>query len=161
MVEDNLVSHKYGRVIFTGGEVTLENKLFPFVELARDSGAFRHVRVQTNGRRLADPDYARALIEAGVNELFVSLHGDTAALHDAIAQREGSFDELVRGLDNARALGVRLITNTVMRRKNAGALPGIVDLAHAHGVGRMELWNYLPDAGPGRRVGPHRVARRS
>src|SRR5262249_6189682 len=99
IVEENVRSRKYDRVIFTGGEVTLEKSLVQFVELARSSGAFRHVRLQTNGRKLAEAEYTRALVEAGLDEFFVSLHGDTAALHDRITQRPGSFDELIRGLD--------------------------------------------------------------
>ena len=141
---ENLRSGKYDRVIFTGGEVTLEKSLFQFVAHARDSGAFRHVRLQTNGRKLADPIFARELVEAGVDEFFVSLHGDTAVLHDRITQRPGSFDELVRGLENLAAQPVRRITNTVAHRTNMHAFAGIVDIAERYGVGEMEFWNYLP-----------------
>ncbi len=144
IVDENLRSRKYDRVIFTGGEVTLEKSLVQFVELARGSGAFRHVRLQTNGRKLADADYARGLVDAGLDEFFVSLHGDTAALHDRITQRPGSFDELIRGLDNLAQHPVRRITNTVVHRTNATAFADIVNVAHAHGVSEMEFWNYLP-----------------
>ena len=144
IVQDNLHSHKYDRVVFTGGEVTLEKSLFDFVRLARDSGAFQHVRLQTNGRKLADPAFTARLVEAGVDEFFVSLHGDTAALHDAITQRPGSYDELIRGLENLAAQPVRRITNTVVHRTNMHAIARIVDVAHVHGVAEMEFWNYLP-----------------
>jgi len=141
---DNLRSQKYDRVIFTGGEVTLEKSLLQFVTHARTSGAFRHVRLQTNGRKLADPAFTEELVDAGIDEFFVSLHGDTAALHDRITQRPGSFDELVRGLENLARHPVRRITNTVVHRANIGAFEGIVDVAHARGVSEMEFWNYLP-----------------
>ncbi len=144
IVQDNLHSHKYDRVVFTGGEVTLEKSLFDFVRLARDSGAFHHVRLQTNGRKLADAAFAAELVEAGIDEFFISLHGDTAALHDAITQRPGSYDELIRGFENLAAQPVRLITNTVLHRTNMSAIARIVDVAYAHGVGEMEFWNYLP-----------------
>jgi cyclic pyranopterin phosphate synthase len=141
---ENLRSHKYDRVIFTGGEVTLEKSLLQFVEHARASGAFRHVRLQTNGRKLADAGYTSSLVDAGIDEFFVSLHGDTAALHDAVTQRPGSFGELVRGFENLATHPVRRITNTVVHRTNIGAFEGIVGVAHAHGVSEMEFWNYLP-----------------
>jgi cyclic pyranopterin phosphate synthase len=144
IVEENLRSRKYDRVVFTGGEVTLEKSLFQFVEHARASGAFRHVRLQTNGRKLADPAFTQSLVDAGIDEFFVSLHGDTADLHDRITQRPGSFDELVRGLENLAAQPVRRITNTVVHRTNMDAFEGIVAIAHAHGVSEMEFWNYLP-----------------
>jgi cyclic pyranopterin phosphate synthase len=144
LTEENLRSQKYDRVIFTGGEVTLEKSLVQFIAHARASGAYRHVRLQTNGRKLADPEYTQSLIDAGLDEFFVSLHGDTAALHDRITQRPGSFDELVRGFENLARHPVRRITNTVVHRTNIGAFEGIVDVAHAHGVSEMEFWNYLP-----------------
>lgn len=142
--DENLRSRKYDRVIFTGGEVTLEKALFQFVERARSSGAFRHVRLQTNGRRLADPEYTCALVDAGIDEFFVSIHGDTAALHDRITQRAGSFDELILGFENLARHAVRRITNTVVHRTNIDAFEGIVEVAHHHGVSEMEFWNYLP-----------------
>jgi len=144
IVEENQRSHKYDRVVFTGGEVTLEKSLFQFVEHARKSGAFRHVRLQTNGRKLADPAFTKSLVDAGIDEFFVSLHGDSADLHDRITQREGSFDELVRGLANLATQPVRRITNTVVHRTNARAFEGIVGIAHTYGVSEMEFWNYLP-----------------
>lgn len=144
ITEENLHSRKYDRVLFTGGEVTLEKSLLQFVEHARRSGAYRHVRLQTNGRKLADAEYTRTLVDAGIDEFFVSLHGDTAALHDAITQRPGSYDELVRGLEHLARHPVRRITNTVLHRTNIGAFTGIVAVASAHGVSEMEFWNYLP-----------------
>ncbi|HEY3498536.1 MAG TPA: radical SAM protein [Polyangiaceae bacterium] len=144
LIEENRRSAKYQRVIFTGGEVTLEKSLPSYVRAARDSGSFRYLRLQTNGRRLADPAYAKALVADGLNEFFVSIHGHDASSHDAITQRPGSFDELVQGLDHLRALDVRIITNTVMVRSNVGSLSPIVELAALRGVSRMEFWNYLP-----------------
>lgn len=144
IAEENLRSQKYDRVIFTGGEVTLEKSLLQFVTHARDSGAFRHVRLQTNGRKLADPAFTKELVDSGIDEFFVSLHGDTAALHDRVTQRPGSFDELISGFQNLQAHPVRRITNTVVHSTNAGAFEGIVDVAHVHGVSEMEFWYYLP-----------------
>src|SRR5688572_11568506 len=73
LIEENRRSAKYERVIFTGGEVTLEKSLPSYVRAARDSGSFRYLRLQTNGRRLADPAYAKELVADGLNEFFVSI----------------------------------------------------------------------------------------
>ncbi|MBZ0120157.1 MAG: radical SAM protein, partial [Sandaracinaceae bacterium] len=139
---DNERSGRYERVIFTGGEVTLEARLFDFLAEAR--GRFAHVELQTNGRRLADRDFARRLREAGADELFVSLHGPSAKVQDFISQREGSFDEAVRGLENARALGYDVTSNTVMSTDNVHCLSEMPELLSRLGVRRMELWGYLP-----------------
>jgi len=143
-VEDNVRSQRYRRVTFTGGEVTLERKLFDYIELARASASFEHIRLQTNGRLLADASFARRLVDAGVDEFFVSLHGHDAATQDYISQRPGSFDEAIRGLQNLSELGVCVMTNTVLTTLNQPHLAAIVDAVRPFQPVRMEWWNYLP-----------------
>src|SRR5262249_4708486 len=141
IASENQRSGKYGRVIFTGGEVTLEKSLPEFLRCARDSGGFRHIRLQTNGRKLSDPAFARVLVDDGVDELFLSLHGPDAATQDAIAQRPGGFAETMAGLENLRGLPVRLITNTVVHPANLPGLAAIVDAVQPFSPARMEFWN--------------------
>ncbi len=143
-VEDNRENRRYRRVTFTGGEVTLEKRLFDYIAVARESGSFEHIRVQTNGRRLADRAFAEALIGAGVDELFVSIHGHDAATQDYISQRPGSFDEAMEGMRNVVALGACLMTNTVLTRLNQDHLADIVETVRPLRPVRMEWWNYLP-----------------
>jgi cyclic pyranopterin phosphate synthase len=143
-VEDNARQRRYRRVCFTGGEVTLEKKLFDYVAIARESRSFEHIRVQTNGRLLADMAFAQRLVEAGIDEYFVSLHGHDAATQDHISQRPGSFDEALAGIANLARLGVCLMTNTVITSLNAPHLVDVVQTVLPFHPVRMEFWNYLP-----------------
>lgn len=144
VVDDNGKAPRYRRVTFTGGEVTLEKKLLDYVDYAREHGGFEHIRVQTNGRLMANPAYAKKLVDRGIDEFFVSLHGHDAATQDGISQREGSFAEAMQGLRNLRALGVTLMTNTVLCSWNVAHLREIVELLAPLQPERMEFWNYLP-----------------
>jgi len=143
-VDDNARTRRYRRVCFTGGEVTLEKKLFEYVAIVRESKSFDHVRLQTNGRLLADMGYAERLVAAGIDEFFVSLHGADAATQDYISQRAGSFDEAIRGLENLTKLGVCMMTNSVITSINVDQLADIVETVRAFKPVRMEFWNYLP-----------------
>ncbi|MDB5214079.1 MAG: radical domain protein, partial [Myxococcaceae bacterium] len=143
-VEDNARTRRYRRVCFTGGEVTLEKKLFDYIAIVRESKSFEHVRVQTNGRLLSDMAFARRMVAAGVDEFFVSLHGHDATTQDYISQRSGSFDEALRGIANLAELGVCLMTNTVINSINVAHLADIVDTVGIFRPVRMEFWNYLP-----------------
>ena len=143
-VRDNQERPRYRRVTFTGGEVTLESKLFDYIACARDSNSFEHIRLQTNGRLLADPAFARELVDAGVDEYFVSLHGHDAKTQDYISQRAGSFDEAIAGMANLVDLGVCLMTNTVLTTLNQHHLADIVETVRRFSPTRMEWWNYLP-----------------
>lgn len=143
-VDDNAKGPRYRRLIFTGGEVTLEPRLFEYLSYARQSTGFEHIRLQTNGRKLSDISFARRLVEAGVDEFFVSLHGPDAACQDYISQRAGSFEEAMAGLRNLRELGVCIMTNTVLTTLNVDRLGDLVDVVAPLSPARMEFWNYLP-----------------
>lgn len=143
-VDRNRSAPRYRRVTFTGGEVTLEKRLFDYVNYARESGGFDHIRLQTNARLLEDEAFTASLIAAGVDEFFVSLHGFDAATQDHISQRPGSFDEAMRGIANIRKLGACLLTNTVLTTLNVDCLADIVETVRPFQPERMEFWNYLP-----------------
>jgi len=147
VVADNAKAPRYKRVTFTGGEVTLDHRLFDYVAVARESGSFEHIRVQTNGRLMANKAFAERLVDAGIDEYFVSLHGHDAETQDYISQRKGSFDEAIAGLEHLHAMadrGVVIMTNTVMTTLNAAVLPDIVETVRRFDPARMEFWNYLP-----------------
>jgi pyruvate-formate lyase-activating enzyme len=134
------------RVIFSGGEVTLDDRLIDYVRVARAIPGVEHVRLQTNAIRLIRRDRLDALREAGVDEFFVSLHGHDAELCDALTQHKGSFRAIVAGLEAIVASGATLITNTAIVEANYRHLRGIVELAAPFGPRSMEFWNYWPRA---------------
>ncbi len=144
VVADNTKAPRYRRVTFTGGEVSLDKSLFDYLAVARESGSFDHIRIQTNGRPMADEAFTQKLVDAGVDEFFVSLHGADAKTQDYISQREGSFDEAMRGLANLRKHDVVVMTNTVLTTLNAHQLPEIVETVRHIAPTRMEFWYYLP-----------------
>jgi MoaA/NifB/PqqE/SkfB family radical SAM enzyme len=132
-------------IIFTGSEVTLRPDLPEWARLARRHG-FEHVRIQTHGMRLANPDYCRELVDAGIDEYFVSVTAADAATHDAITEIPGSFAKTVRGLDNLDAFEhVTSLTNTVVTKRSYRQLPRLVQrLGHLKNLARMDFWNFWP-----------------
>jgi len=112
-------------VLFTCGEPTWHPALPDFVALARDRGVPR-IALITNGRRLADDAYLRDLVARGLNKLAISVHGHTAAVHDALTRRPGSFAEVARGLANVARLraegaggaALHVTLNAVITRQN-------------------------------------------
>lgn len=118
------------KVTLTGGEPTLHPELIRYVRLAK-SLSRRPVLMQTNAIRLADPELTRALADAGLDEAFVSLHGATAAVSDAVTSAPGTFDKTVRGIDQLVACGVAVQLNFVICRANLHELPAWVALIAA------------------------------
>ena len=141
----NAAERRWKGLILTGSEVTLRDDLPELARRIRASG-FEHVRIQTHGVRLASESYCRELVEAGIDEFFVSVTAADAATHDAITQVPGAFDRMLRGLENLDAMqGVTTLTNTVITRLSYQQLAAVVErLGHLRRLAQMEFWNYWP-----------------
>jgi MoaA/NifB/PqqE/SkfB family radical SAM enzyme len=145
LLAHNAEHRRWKGLILTGSEITLSRELPEMARKARASG-FQHVRIQTHGMHLADEAYCRELIDAGVDEYFVSVTGPDAATHDAITTVAGSFDKTLQGLENLdRFDGVVTLTNTVVTRLSFSLLPAVVNrLSHLRHLAQMEFWVYFP-----------------
>jgi len=145
ILADNARRRQWKGLTLTGAEVTLRRDLPDMARAARASG-FEHVRIQTHGMRLADMDYCRELVEAGIDEYFVSVTAADAATHDAITGVSGSFERTVRGLENLDTFPqVATLTNTVITRLSYRQLPAVVRrLGHLRRLVQMEFWSYWP-----------------
>lgn len=141
----NLIHRKWKGLILTGSEITLHRDLPEWVHMARSSG-FEKIRIQTHGMRLGSEDYCTELVEAGVNEFFISVAAADAETHDGITTVRGSFDKTLRGLEILdRTPGVVTITNTVVTERSYRQLPQLVArLAHLRQLAQMEFWFYFP-----------------
>ncbi len=114
-------------LVLSGGEPTLNPKLVDYVKLAKQVGV-RAVELQSNAIRLADAQLANDLVDAGVEQAMISLHGSTAAISDAITGAPGTFDQTVLGIDALSRTGVRLRLNFVFCQDNYADFPRLVDM---------------------------------
>jgi radical SAM protein with 4Fe4S-binding SPASM domain len=128
-------------VSFTGGEPTLRPGLPRLVRHAKGLGL--KANLISNGQRL-DERLTGELADAGLDSAQLSLEGEDAERHDALVGKAGAFDALWRGLENLRARGVRVHTNTTLTRRNVGQLEAIVDLAAERGLSRLTMNLVIP-----------------
>ena len=145
VLEDNAAHRRFKGLILTGSEITLHRDLPQWARLAREHG-FEHVRIQTHGMRLASRSYVKELVEAGVDEFFVSVASSDAETHDAITQVPGSFDKTIRGLELLEEFeNVTSITNSVVTSRSYRQLPALVErLRPLKRLAQMEFWFYFP-----------------
>ncbi|HEX9051073.1 MAG TPA: radical SAM protein [Anaeromyxobacter sp.] len=123
-------------VCFTSGEPTTRRELPTFVAWARELG-YPRVSLMTNGRRLAYAPYAAALLRAGLNRIYVSIHGHEARLHEGLTRAPGSFAQTVAGLRVVASLkrpGDQLHTSTVVNARNLPHLAEIYRFLRGLGV---------------------------
>lgn len=132
------------RIIFSGGKVTLDRRLAEYVKIARSLPQIEHVRIQTNAVRLGRADWLRAIMDAGVDEFFISIHGHNEEVCDALTRRKGSFRAIMAGIESVAASGATWITNTAIVDGNWQHLERIVELVGPYKPRSMEFWNYWP-----------------
>ena len=94
------------QVACTGGEPTLRGDLVELVDAAQ----WFVTRLNTNGRRLT-PELCKALYEASLDSVQVTLYSDKAAVHNALVGVDG-FGDTVAGIKNAVAAGLIVSVNT-------------------------------------------------
>lgn len=105
------------RIVLSGGEPTLNPKLLDYVRLARSVSPHR-LELQTNAVLLEDATLVESLVEAGLTQIFVSLHGSRAEISDAITGAPGTFARTVRGIDNLVKTRLLTVLNFVLCQGN-------------------------------------------
>lgn len=125
-------------LVLTGGEPMLHKNILGLVRAAKALG-FDPIQLQTNGRLLSYDRAIEAVVAAGVNEISPSLHGSTAAIHDALTRAPGSFEQSRDGIANAVSTGLPVVTNSVVVRDNVADLPALVALLAELGVRNAQL----------------------
>jgi radical SAM protein with 4Fe4S-binding SPASM domain len=137
-------------IIFTGGEPTLHIDLPELIAHAERNGQI--TGLNTNARRLSDSNYVEKLVEAGLDHVQITLESSEAEVHDQMVQAKGAFTQTVKGLKNALASPLYVMTNTTMLRTNAETIPATLDFLAETGVPTIGL-NALIHAGRGVTVG--------
>lgn len=129
------------RVDFTGGEPTLHPDIVELVAHAKRLG-YETINLKTNGRKLANKDFLKKLVDAGLNQVLISVHGHTAEMHDALTQVKGSFTDAVKALENMVDLKVYFLTLTVLTTFNYKYLKEIVKFCYNFRKGHSFAYIY-------------------
>ncbi|MEX2143503.1 MAG: radical SAM protein [Anaerolineales bacterium] len=130
-VLDRLAGLGVPHLILTGGEATLHPDLPKVIEYADRLGMV--VGLNTNGRHIAHKPYMDELAAAGLNHVQVTLGSSRAEVHDAMMGAT-AFEQTVRGIENAAASRVHVITNTTLMRANMEHAEEIIDFIYSLGI---------------------------
>ncbi|MCS6799439.1 MAG: radical SAM protein [Myxococcota bacterium] len=117
---DDLVRRGYHGVILTGGEPTLHPDLPAIAAHARARGL--HVRMITNGSRLADPGFARRMAEAGLQLVHVSIYSVRPQVEARLRGTPGTLEKAFAAIEQAHRAGIEVNVNCVINALNADHL---------------------------------------
>ncbi len=132
------------RLHLTGGEPTIHKRFIDVLRLAKKLGM--RTSVGTIGTMLARPDFAAAAVPL-LDEALFSIHGPTAALHDTMAGRQGSFDRVTSALKTCLDVdpNFNAFVNTVVTTTNVEALPDTIEMADKLGAKLIVVSNLTPE----------------
>jgi MoaA/NifB/PqqE/SkfB family radical SAM enzyme len=141
---------------FTGGEPMLRPDLYRLLRHTKRLGMLTHLN--TNGT-LMDEAASRALLDAEVDSLNVSLDGATETTHDRIRGVSGAFSrtvEAIRRIDRMRreaGAPLRLKIVAVLSEDNVDEVPAYLQLGAKLGVDCVEFIPRQPfPEGPGKGI---------
>lgn len=125
-------------VDFIGGESTIRKDILELISYAKELG-FKTIKVTTNGRIFYYKDFAKKMVDNGLNGAIFSIHGHTAELHDFQTRSPGSFKQATQGIKNLQELGVYCETNTTISKLNYNFLPDMERLFIKLGIDNSEF----------------------
>ena len=129
---EDLAAMQVMNLVLTGGEPLAHPHFFELGARARELGFV--VRVKSNGHALRGSLARRVKEEIDPYIVEVSLHGASAAVHDRQTRVEGSFERLLRNLEEISAIGLRVKVNCTLTRWNEHELEAMFDLVDELGV---------------------------
>jgi organic radical activating enzyme len=139
---DDLVAREYFGVILTGGEPTLHPELPRIAEYARSRGL--HVRMITNGTRLADSEFAREMADAGLELVHVSVYSVRPKVEEKLRGTPGTLPKAFAAIENANRFGIEVNVNSVINKLNADHLDeNVAYFTLHHPYVRHFIWNNL------------------
>ena len=147
---DRLWELKIPHIVFTGGEPTLREDLPELIKHAEGNGQI--TGLNTNGRRLSDPEYLQTLIAAGLDHVQITLESHIPEIHDRMVAHAGAWDETVLGIRNAVNSRLFVMTNSTMLSINRAYIPDTLRYLGELGVPTIGL-NALIKSGKGKTVG--------
>lgn len=116
----------------TGGEPLVHPDFFAIGGRARELGFV--IRIKSNGHLLRGEVAQRLVDEVAPYQIDLSLHGATAATHDRQTRRVGSFDRLMKNIDEMRQLGLRLKLNCTLTSWNEHEVAEMFELTDRLGL---------------------------
>jgi MoaA/NifB/PqqE/SkfB family radical SAM enzyme len=136
-----------GSVVLEGwGESLLHRNLTDFIRLAKTAGP--EVGFVTSGMGLT-PDYARQIVDAGVDFMGFSLSGASEEKHNAI-RVNSDFNALIESIKTMKRLSMenplqkpRIHFVYLTLKNNVHEIPKLLDLAHEIGISEVVLLNII------------------
>lgn len=126
-----------------GGEPTIRKDLIDLINYAKRLG-YEQIAITTNGQMLSYYDYAKKLVEAGLNHIIFSIHSNNPEIHDFLTSNKGSWERAINGLKNIMKLKdegyeIYVGNNTVITKYNYDHMDKILEFLANLGINGQDF----------------------
>ncbi len=136
---------------FLGGEPSAYPHILDCMRLARDLG-YRRIALCTNGTRLANEDFLKSCLDAGLTRVTMSLHSHISEIEERLVGVPKILDkkiQAIKNLVNVRAQGFLkdgVSLNPVLCRPNAPHMEGYVRFFKSLGINDIRFNFIWPES---------------
>ena len=121
---------KRKELCISGTEPLAYSNIVDIVRCAKRIG-FSYINIRTSGVRLVDKQLVKALFESGVNRFDLPIYGHNFALHDSIVGKTGSFEKLIKAVENLKKYSeIEIVLHTVPLKQNYRVLHQLDEFVH-------------------------------
>ena len=137
---DKLAEAGVFRVFLTGGE-PLANPDFPTIyKYAKDIGLAPCV---SSNLYLLNSKLLEKLMDAGLDHIQVSIHGPSY-IHDLIVKRPGSYEKVLKNLEQIKSTGIYVEVACVGIRQNFAYIPQLINDIAPTEIDLFRVLRYVP-----------------
>ena len=129
-------------VVLSGGDPLVRDDVEELIAHGDDLGL--RMTITPSGTHSLTADRVQSMADAGLKRMAVSIDGGSPAAHDSFRGVEGSFEETIRAVEDARAAGIPVQVNTTVCRETVDELPAIRELLNEIGAVLWSVFFLVP-----------------
>jgi MoaA/NifB/PqqE/SkfB family radical SAM enzyme len=126
------------RLIFLGGEPTLQPGFFPALEHSSALG-FSEIVIFTNGVRLGLEGFIDRCLSIGKFTWRISIQGANEAAHVAVTEKTNSFKRIIKGIRMLQERGQRVTANMCVTEASYRSLPDYPELVATYDIKQLHI----------------------
>jgi len=122
----------------TGGEPTIFKGWLEVIERGLERGMIP--TMTSNGTVIGtDPDIARRLAAAGMEEITISFDAPSPALHDEVTRSRGQYEKVLAAIASLVDAGIRVVIKSVLTPATQNSVEEMIDLLVTLGVAEIGI----------------------
>jgi len=115
----------YNWLSLLGGEPTVYPDIFKVVSLAKNLG-YRRILTFSNAQKYSDKLFVSHIKKSGLTDGVISVFGHTKELHESVTCVPGSFDKVIKAINNLKRKKINIMIVLVLNALNYKYFPEIV-----------------------------------